>query len=216
MLSHQRLWSAIDQLARNRGLSASGLARKAGLDPTTFNRSKRQARDGRQRWPSTESIAKILNATDTSIEEFFDVPLRDPASVPLSRCRMPLIGLREARDPRHFSPAGHPIGDGWDEVPIIAPDPTVDDDGVFALTIDGHAMRPLYADGDIVVVAPKALVRRGDRVMVRTLRGDLLARVLIRHTHRLIELHSGDPELPDDPLDVAEVAWIARIVWVSQ
>ena len=55
MLTHAQIWHAIDSLAERYGLSASGLARKAGLDPTTFNVSKRQSVDGRLRWPSTES-----------------------------------------------------------------------------------------------------------------------------------------------------------------
>lgn len=70
MLSHQQIWQAIDGLARRHGLSASGLARRAGLDPTTFNRSKRIANDGRLRWPSTESVAKVLEATGASLAEF--------------------------------------------------------------------------------------------------------------------------------------------------
>lgn len=216
MLSHQRLWSAIDLLAQRRGLSASGLARKAGLDPTTFNRSKRQALDGRQRWPSTESISKVLTATETSIEEFFDIAAPPQDRVALSRCRLPLLGSREARDPRHFTAAGQPAGNGWDEVPFIAPDPTVRDEGAFALAVDGQSMQPLYNDGDVVVVAPGAQIRRGDRVLLRTRKGELLARVLIRHTARLIELHGGNPEAPDEPIDAGEVEWLARIVWVSQ
>ncbi|ODN69108.1 hypothetical protein A6302_03579 [Methylobrevis pamukkalensis] len=63
MLSHDQIWSAVDALAARFGLSPSALARKAGLDPTTFNKSKRFAGDGRPRWPSTESLAKVLEAT---------------------------------------------------------------------------------------------------------------------------------------------------------
>jgi len=69
-LTHSGIWSAIDALAAARGLSPSGLARRAGLNPTTFNRSKRIASDGRKRWPSTESIAKILETTGASLDEF--------------------------------------------------------------------------------------------------------------------------------------------------
>jgi phage repressor protein C with HTH and peptisase S24 domain len=60
MLTHAQVWSAIDRLATRAGLSASGLAKRAGLDPTTFNKSKRFTAEGRARWPSTESIAKAL------------------------------------------------------------------------------------------------------------------------------------------------------------
>ena len=41
MLTHADIWNAVDRLAARAGLSASGLAKKAGLDPTTFNKSKR-------------------------------------------------------------------------------------------------------------------------------------------------------------------------------
>jgi phage repressor protein C with HTH and peptisase S24 domain len=54
-------------------LSPSGLARRAGLDPTTFNKSKRVTPDGRERWPSTESVAKALAAADASIETFVEL-----------------------------------------------------------------------------------------------------------------------------------------------
>ena len=70
MLSHDRIWAAIDRLAERYGMSASGLARKSGLDATSFNRSKRTSPDGRDRWPSTESVAKVLRATGASLDEF--------------------------------------------------------------------------------------------------------------------------------------------------
>ncbi|TIN51813.1 MAG: helix-turn-helix transcriptional regulator, partial [Mesorhizobium sp.] len=70
MLSHDRVWAAIDALAERYSLSASGLARRAGLDSTAFNKSKRLSSDGRPRWPSTESLAKIIEATGASLEEF--------------------------------------------------------------------------------------------------------------------------------------------------
>jgi phage repressor protein C with HTH and peptisase S24 domain len=57
-LTHARVWSAIGALAHRYGLSASGLAKRAGLDPTSFNKSKRVTGEGRPRWPTTESIAK--------------------------------------------------------------------------------------------------------------------------------------------------------------
>ncbi len=73
MLSHDTIWELIDRLAHQQGLTPSGLARLAGLDSTTFNPSKRHKADGRPRWPSTESIAKILDATQTAPNSFFAV-----------------------------------------------------------------------------------------------------------------------------------------------
>src|SRR2546425_3338784 len=67
MLTHAQIWTALDRLAALAGLSPSGLAKKSGLDPTTFNKSKRMTSDGRARWPSTESVAKALTASGTSL-----------------------------------------------------------------------------------------------------------------------------------------------------
>ena len=69
-LTHSGVWSAIDRLAATNGLSISGLSRRAGLDPTTFNKSKRFTRDGHPRWPGTKSIAQVLTATGCGLQEF--------------------------------------------------------------------------------------------------------------------------------------------------
>jgi phage repressor protein C with HTH and peptisase S24 domain len=73
LLTHEQIWSALDRLAARAQLSPSGLARRAGLDPTTFNKSKRVTPDGRERWPSTESVAKALAAADASIDIFVEL-----------------------------------------------------------------------------------------------------------------------------------------------
>lgn len=69
MLTHDEIWQAIDRLAQAHGYSASGLAKQAGLDPTSFNKSKRVSPDGKPRWPSTESISKILRVTDATMTD---------------------------------------------------------------------------------------------------------------------------------------------------
>ncbi len=92
MLRHDDIWRAIDRLASAKGLSVSGLAKLAGLDPTTFNRSKRATGDGKLRWPSTESLSKILSATGASLNEF--VALIAPSQVQTRNTtqRIPVIG----------------------------------------------------------------------------------------------------------------------------
>ena len=89
MLSHETVWAAIDALAARYSLSASGLARRAGLDSTAFNKSKRLSADGRPRWPSTESIAKIIEATGSSVDEFLGLIPNRRAARPDDRLPVP-------------------------------------------------------------------------------------------------------------------------------
>jgi phage repressor protein C with HTH and peptisase S24 domain len=207
MLSHTQLWAAIDGLAERHHLTASGLARKAGLDSTTFNPSKRVSPEGRQRWPSTESVAKILAATNTPIEEF--VGLITKSRPP--RRMLPLLGLAQAGKGRFFD-NGLPTGNGWDEVAF----PDIGDEQAYALEISGDSMLPLYRNGDIIIVSPNAGVRRGDRVVVRTVTGEVTVKELKRRTAKTVELRALNPSHQDRVLPLLDIAWMARVVWSSQ
>lgn len=209
MLTHPQIWAAIDALAATHGMSPSGLARRAGLDATTFNKSKRASTGGRLRWPSTESISKILEATGTGIEEFLGL-IR--ANAPVPRATVPLIGLAQAGAGGYFDDGGFPVGSGWDEVAF----PDGAGPHAYALEVSGESMLPVYRDGDIIIVAPNAPVRRGDRVVVKTADGEVLAKELKRQTAKTVELKSLNPEHEDRVLPVEQVAWIARIMWSSQ
>ena len=209
-LSHAQIWAAIDALAARSGTTASGLARSAGLDPTSFNRSKRISGENppRPRWPSTESVAKVLQATGASFADFAALAERGEA-----RGRgVPLLGFAQAGADGFFDEAGLPVGEGWDEVEF----PGVGREGVYALEITGASMEPVYRDGDRIVVAPEAQPRRGDRVVVKTLDGEVMAKELVRLTTNRIELRSLNPDYPGRTLDRKDVAWIARILWASQ
>jgi phage repressor protein C with HTH and peptisase S24 domain len=216
MFTHDRIWDAIDRLAARNKLSSSGLARRAGLDPTTFNKSKRLAADGRPRWPSTESIAKIIEATGTSFTDFSAILTQsdlNPAKIsPQSVGKsVPLLGFAEAGAGGFFDDGGFPVGQGWDEIHLPGYDETL-----YALEVSGQSMLPLYRDGDIVVVSPGAAVRRGDRVVVRTRDGEVMVKILQRKTAKTIELASVNPEFPDRQFAVSEIDWIARILWATQ
>ena len=130
MLTHAQIWMAIDRLAARSKLSASGLAKRAGLDPTTFNKSKRITPDGRARWPSTESVAKSLAATGATLDQFVALiseEVRPPGK------SVPLIGFTEAGASGRFDDNGFPLGDGWDMIPF----PAVEDIHAYALEITG-------------------------------------------------------------------------------
>ena len=209
MFTHERIWQAVDALALRHSMTASALARKAGLDPTTFNKSKRMTADGHRRWPSTESIAKILVATGAEFGEFVGL-VDGEAKRPIRP--LPLIGLAQAGTGGFFDDGGFPVGAGWDEVAF----PQVQDEHAYALEIAGESMLPVYRDGDVVIVSPAAPLRRGDRVVARTTEGEVMAKELRRRTPKTVELRSLNPEHPDRSLAVETLSWIARIVWSSQ
>ncbi|RWN66038.1 MAG: helix-turn-helix transcriptional regulator [Mesorhizobium sp.] len=216
MLSHDRVWAAIDALAERYSLSASGLAKRAGLDSTAFNKSKRLSSDGRPRWPSTESLAKIIEATGASLDEFTGLVegrgKPGPGFLPAQRSSVPLLGFAQAGAGGFFDDAGFPAGQGWDliELPAQATETS------YALQVQGDSMLPLYRNGDVLIVEPGAATRKGDRVVVKTNAGEVMAKVLDRQTAKSIMLVSLNPDHPDRDIPMRDVEWVARIVWASQ
>ncbi|CAH2600272.1 Helix-turn-helix transcriptional regulator [Rhodovastum atsumiense] len=217
-MKHEDIWRALDTLAAEHGLSASGLARRAGLDATTFNPSKRRMPDGRARWPSTESLAKVLEATGASLEGFTALVTGARAlpaggrATPVTARRIPLLGLTQASGEGFFDDGGYPVGGGWDEMAL----PEIADPHAYALEIAGTSTEPVFRDGDVVIVSPVAPIRRGDRVVVRTQDGEVMVRQLTRRSARRVDLRSLNPAYPDRSLELPQVTWLHRIVWASQ
>jgi len=216
MLSHERVWAAIDALAARYSLSASGLAKRAGLDSTAFNKSKRLSADGRPRWPSTESLAKIIEATNSSLDEFLALidgkqAVKD-RPLPVQASSVPLLGFAQAGAGGFFDDAGFPVGQGFDLIEL----PSRAGDNSYALKVQGDSMLPLYRDGDVLIVEPGARVAKGDRVVVKTGSGEVMAKVLARQSAKEIELQSINPDHSDRVIPAKDVEWLARIVWASQ
>jgi phage repressor protein C with HTH and peptisase S24 domain len=211
MFSHKQVWAAIDTIAERYGYSASGLAKKSGLDPTSFNPSKRNGPDGRPRWPTTESIANLLEAAGASVEEFSDL-LTGRKGQPPKRKQIPLLGLARAGKGGFFDDSGFPVGNGWDEIDV----PGVTDSTAYALEITGDSMLPVYREGDTIIVSPGATLRKGDRVVVKTTDGQVMAKVMQRQTAKNVELASFNKDHDTKTLDMKDVDWIARIIWASQ
>src|SRR5882724_9169448 len=209
MLTHPQIWRAIDALAARNGMSPSGLAKLAGLDPTTFNKSKRSAANGKLRWPSTESLAKVLSATGESLDEFVAL-VSEQGRV---RSRMvPLIGMAQAGASGYFDDAGFPAGSGWENIAF----PEIGDAHCYALEITGESMLPVYRDGDRILVSPSASPRRSDRVVVKTHAGEVMAKQLGRMTAQRVELKSFNPDFEDRHFALSEIAFVHRINWASQ
>ena len=212
MLTHPQIWRALDALAERNGLSPSGLAKLAGLDPTTFNKSKRGGANGKLRWPSTESLAKVLAATGAGLEDFVALAASGDAAMRPRTRPVPLIGLAQAGQAGYFDDAGFPAGTGWDEITF----PDMTEAHAYALEISGDSMVPVYRDGDRILVLPTGNLRRGDRVVVKTRKGEVMAKQLSRITAHQIELKSFNPAYPDRIFLLNEIAFVHRIIWASQ
>jgi phage repressor protein C with HTH and peptisase S24 domain len=213
MFTHAEVWRGIDRLAKQHGLTASGLARRAGLDPTTFNPSKRITKQKKARWPSTESLAKILNATSTPFDSFVGLMTDRPGqpAQPVSQ-RLRCLAMDQAERQQCFDEAGFPIGDDWDEIDF----PGLEDSNPYALEVRGDGMLPIYRDGDLLVLSPVASIRRHDRVVLRTAAGTLIVGMLRRRTAQRIELAVLVEGSATRVFPIRDVAWLARILWVGQ
>ena len=215
MLTHAQIWQAIDRLATTFGYSPSGLAKQAGLDSTSFNRSKRIGPEGKPRWPSTESISRVLAATGATMSDFISM-IEDLDSQNNSNAlTIPVIGFAQAGAQGFFDEEGYPDGDSWDEIRF--PDcNSNNDEGHYALEVNGGSMQPLYRDGDVLVVSPKSKLRNGDRVVLKTIDGEVMAKEIVKQTPSYVEICSLNSNHENRKIPIYDIAWIGRVIWVSQ
>jgi len=222
MLQHADVWRGIDRLAAKYGLSASGLARRAGLDPTAFNPSKRTTREGRSRWPSTESISKVLAVTRETFGGFVALTgaigtASDQATgkfngrVAIGRS-IPVISLSKLTTEPCFDTSGQPIGKSWGKVMA----PAIGDREVFGVEINGTDFEPVYRDGDLVIASRDSEIRRSDRVLIGCADDTVkIVRVGRQDSDGIaIEPITSGQEVIN--LRNVDIRWIARIVWASQ
>ncbi len=210
MLTHEIIWRGIDALADKYNMTPSGMARKAGLDPTTFNKSKRVSADGRARWPNTESLSRILEATGADFADF--VALTDGHETVPPVCQVPILSFGQARDCGNFDGHGRLNNGGWDSVPVNM----LQQQNAFALAIDNNVMAPVYRAGDIIVLSPDARINRGDRVVMKTGTGEIMAKQMLRVSTRQVEVLPINTSMSSDIIFVRDIQWMTRIVWASQ
>lgn len=211
VLTHEWIWNAIDALARHKELSSSALARLAGLDPTAFNPSKRFTPEGRPRWPSTESISKILSATNFTLDEFTALAAEAERSRQPIPANVPLIGQIVNETVGGWHTFGAAIKDGLDANAKLI----VGGGGPFAVEVADTSLEPVFRCGLTLVASSNAVSTPGDRVLIKP-QGDLaVPRLLVGKTSRRLEIVSlrGDGE--PIGIDRGRIDWIARIIWSS-
>lgn len=204
MFTHEDIWRAIDRLAEEKGYSASGLARQAGLDPTAFNRSKRVSPNGKPRWPSTESLAKILQVTGSSLQDLLDTIAAPPGQAqqaPIPHLPYALLrsGRLTAENAAPFLTAGFHAGRDS-----------------FAVTVEDDRLKPLYRAGAILV-ADRAVKPGGeDRILFFSHKEGLKAGILHGLQKRSWSVLVPDQDFREVSFAENDIEWIARILWASQ
>ncbi|MFN3212573.1 MAG: helix-turn-helix transcriptional regulator [Henriciella sp.] len=201
------VWRALDTIATRNGLSPSGLAKLAGLDATAFNKSKRISKEGRPRWPSTESIARALMATGVDYVEFA-VLVSGHSSL-----TMPVIEFPDASGDDLFSETGIPTSSRWDQAEFPSSE---FDESCFALEIVGTGFEPAFRAGDRIIASRRTELRRHDRVIVKTTDRSLHLGAIARQTTQKLELRPLVGREPISSLETNQIDWVARILWASQ
>jgi phage repressor protein C with HTH and peptisase S24 domain len=211
MLTHKDVWNAIDLLAAKNGFSTSGLARRAGLDPTTFNKSKRTTGEGKPRWPSTESLSKVLAATQTTMADFVSL-MYGPAAAAAGGPRLRCLPWSRLAGEDVLDSAGFPIGNAWEDVEVTL----TDDRHAYLVELDVDVAPPLFRRGDTLVVSPGSGIRRGDRMLLRLRQGTMLIGTVVRRAGPRLTVGDVAGREPDRTFAATEIAWMGRIVWLSQ
>jgi phage repressor protein C with HTH and peptisase S24 domain len=215
MYTHEEIWIAIDRLAKASGHSTSGLAIKAGLDPTSFNKSKRFQPNKKPRWPSMESISKILTVTQTTMDDFIALIKQPSHLTSPKQGQMPLLSLSHASDRLYFTEEGIPISDQWDKLSLGG----IIEDGFFAFEIDDDALSPLYRVGEILIIAPDIPIKTNDRAVFKLHTGEVILGVITQKrpdSYHLVLLTNSDNAQQEHKLQKSDILWHGRIAWVSQ
>ena len=206
-MQYEQVWDAVDKLAKLHGLTPSGLAKKAGLDATTFNKSKRIRNDGKQRWPSLDSINKILEACNVSFEQFYQLIDEDLAIKPAG---IPFITYSDLSTKATIK-TSKLATEKWDKVQF--PDSSVN---LYAINLDTADFEPLYRKGCTLVATKDLEIRKGDRVIVLMQQGNPLIKEFKHRTTSTIVF--GDILNPNQEVQVkmTDIKLINRIVWAEQ
>lgn len=218
-MKHEDVWRALDTLAAEKGLSPSGLARAAGLDPTAFNRSKRATRHGRLRWPSTESLSRVLSATGASLDNFAALVGGARALVSLrpggrtlgsgaAVRRLPQVAFSALQD-------GADVAESGEETAL----PMQADAGSYAIRLDTAAFEPALREGGLLIASPDIPVQAGDRVVVlyrssTALALAVLAGIVGKARPDVIEF-VGFGRTGSLALSTNAISWMHRIGWAS-
>ena len=207
-MKYETVWSAVDNLAESLGLTVSGLAKKSGLDSTTFNKSKRIRPDGNKRWPSLDSINKVLEYCNITFEEFYNYGNNydghsNVQTIPFARLSNCLISIM---------PDGNaPDTSQWEKMAF-----PIRMNGAYALEVDTTEYDPTYKKGTTILVQKNSKIRHGDRIAIFMNDGNKILAEFAFRKSQTIELHSLANHSDILSVKIDDIAFINRIAWASQ
>lgn len=208
-MQYEQVWNAVDKLAKTQGLSPSGLAKKAGLDATTFNKSKRVRPDGKNRWPSLDSINKIIEVSGISFDQFYNLMEVDSSSVKFAPSipfiKFSQLGVKPKINKKELST------NDWSKVRF--PDGK---DKIYAVDIDDDRFEPFYRFGTLVIVSKNSEIRRGDRILVIKNDDQIEIKEFVRRTSSSMEVNDILSRGEEYSISLKDIKLVNRIVWVSQ
>ncbi|MBL4590159.1 MAG: helix-turn-helix transcriptional regulator [Alphaproteobacteria bacterium] len=203
MFTHEEIWVALDRLAEAHNYSTSGLAKKAGLDPTTFNKSKRITPDGKPRWPSTESIAKSLAATEATLLDligFIENTTLTPTSAGLSTFEHYDLSQNELKRLNQKN------------LPTIIDAP----ENSFAITLTTPQWTPTYKKGTTLIACPTDNFEPDDIIFIETHDSQFFIMAVDSIEEEVIALRAIVINEPDRRLERADILKSAKVLWASQ
>ena len=89
-------------------------------------------------------------------------------------------------------------------------------EGAFIVEITDTSLQPDFYPGNRLILSPDAQIRTGDEVMMMTMQGELAAYKMHRRTDARVSLRSAASPSAAFAYDAKDIAWIARILWVSK
>lgn len=206
-MKYEQVWDAVDKLAKTNGLSPSGLAKKAGLDATTFNKSKRIRTDGKKRWPSLDSINKIIEVCNITFDEFYNLIDSDKESRVSNS--IPYIEYSKLIASKDYI-TNKVNTEKWNKIRF--PDAC---DNLYAIDINTDQFGPIYRNGTLLINSQNSEIRCGDRVAIFMRNGDMMILEFVRRTATTLEL-KGIINQDSSSVDIKDIRLINRIVWASQ
>lgn len=202
-MNYNEIWEAVDKLAEMNGLTPSGLAKKAGLDPTTFNKSKRICPDGKKRWPSLDSINKITSVCHISFEDFYHI-LDETGKTDGIRgvSIIPIYNLSDwGREDNQYKNKSY----------INFPNMESD---MYAVLVNGK--NEVYPANSVLILSPTSPIKKGNKVLLtlKFTKETIIGEFINRINGGIKILNSATKE--KIAINISEIEKIGRIMWVSQ